>query len=109
MSAYLMVSLHADVLNVLGGLNGNDSASLVVPKFSTHDWWDKGKGWKNLLNNLRLVLQPFVLFNLIRPWLKVFPIPQLSVGFPRLISLMNQLQGAVPATALEEHFHFSSA
>jgi len=28
-----------------------------------HDWWDKGQGWKNILNNLRLVIQPFVFFN----------------------------------------------
>lgn len=34
---------------------------------------DKGQGWKNLLNNLRLVIQPFVFFNLLKPWLRLFP------------------------------------
>jgi hypothetical protein len=49
----------------------------VLKKFSTHDWWDEGQGWKNLLNNLRLILQPFGFFNLVKPWLKVFSIPAL--------------------------------
>jgi hypothetical protein len=26
--------------------------------FSEHRWWESGQGWKNILNNLRLVLQP---------------------------------------------------
>jgi len=58
---------------------------------------------KNILNNLRLVIQPFVFFNLIKPWLIVFPISYLSMGFSTLIALMNRLQ------ALVEKFLFSSA
>ena len=81
MSAYLMISLHSNSLN--------QSLSSVPDKFQEHQLWDVKKGWENLLNNLHLVIQPFVYFNLIKPWLKVFPIPQLSLGFPRLISLMN--------------------
>jgi hypothetical protein len=81
----------------------------LLDKFSTHDWWDEGQGWKNLLNNLRLVLQPFGFFNLIKPWLKVFPIPHLSMGFERLIGLMILLRGAVPTTVSEPGFLFSSA
>jgi hypothetical protein len=26
-------------------------------KFYQHKWWDHGKGWKNTLNNLRLMTQ----------------------------------------------------
>lgn len=81
MSAYLMVSLHSDRLN--------QSLSSAPEKFQEHELWDFKKGWKNLLNNLHLIIQPFIYFNLIKRWLKVFPIPQLSLGFPRLISLMN--------------------
>ncbi len=81
MSAYLMVSLHSDRLN--------SSLSSVPEKFKQHELWDNGRGWKNLLNNLYLIVQPFIYFNLIKRWLKVFPIPQLSLGFPRLISIMN--------------------
>jgi hypothetical protein len=27
-------------------------------KFSQHQWWDEGSGWKNILDNLRLIIQP---------------------------------------------------
>ncbi len=67
MSAYLLISLHSASLYPQPNCQGENKPSLVVAKFSTHPWWDEGTGWKNLLNNLRLVLQPFVLFNLIRP------------------------------------------
>ena len=101
MSVYLMVSLHWDSFN---------QSLLTIPrKFQSHESWDENKGWKNLLNNLRLILQPFVCFNLIKPWLKVFPIPQLSLGFPRLISIMNQFDCLRLLTDLSREFLFSSA
>jgi len=71
MSAYLMVSLHSQVLNNTVAPCVNQSTDPIVAKFKQHDWWDKGQGW-NILNNLRLVIQPFVFFNLIKPWLIVF-------------------------------------
>lgn len=108
MSAYLMVSLHANALNPTN-VSNKDEASPVAAKFSTHSWWDTGMGWKNLLNNLRLVVQPFVMFNLLKPWLKVFPIPQLFVGFSRLMALMNHFNSAIPVPPLGEEFLFSSA
>ena len=100
-SAYLMVSLYSDSML--------KSSPKDHSKFSTHPMWDKNKGWKNLLNNLRLILQPFICFNLIKPWLKVFPIPQLSLGFPRLIALMNQFAGCFHEPSPELDFYFSSA
>lgn len=59
--------------------------------------------------DLRLVLQPWVMFNLLQPWLKVFPIPQLSMGFARLIALMNHFQGALPVPSAYQYLLFSSA
>ena len=109
MSAYLLVSLHSASLNPSTTFPADKQPSVVVKKISTHPWWDEGTGWKNLLNNLRLVLQPFVLFNLIRPWLKVFPIPALSFCFSRLIALMNYFHGAVPMTLPRQDFLFSAA
>lgn len=82
MSAYFLVSLHSDILNPM--------VAPVPDKFRQHHGWDEKKGWKNLLNNMRLILQPFTSFNLVKQWLRVFPIPQLSSGFPRLIALMNK-------------------
>jgi hypothetical protein len=77
--------------------------------FALHEEWDKGQGWKNLLNNLRLVIQPFIFFNLMKPWLIVFPISYLSIGFSTLIALMNRMRGAIPNTQESKEFLFSSA
>ena len=30
-----------------------------------HTWWDCGKGWKNIWNNLRLIIQPYVYYCLL--------------------------------------------
>ena len=99
MSAYLMVSLHSDRFELPSGLSAQRYDSPRLAEFAQHRYWGTGKGWKHLLNNLRLVMQPFVLFNLIQPWLEVFPIPRLSLGFPQLIAVMNQLHGAIPRAA----------
>ena len=109
MSAYLMVSLHAEVLNNNLEQGVNKPKDPVVARFPEHDWWDEGSGWKNLLNNLRLVIQPFIFFNLLKPWLRVFPIPHLSIGFFTLMALMNRMQGAISDINKLEHFLFSSA
>jgi SRSO17 transposase len=101
MSAYLLVSLHHEKFN--------PSVASVSDKFRQHDWWDEGSCWKNLLNNLRLILQPSVSFNLILRWLKVFPIPQLSLGFPRLISWMDRFDCLFHFVYLWDDFYYSSA
>ncbi len=98
-----MVSLYSDVLVQSPTLSG------VGAKFSEHAWWDENKGWKNLIYNLRLIIQPFIFFNLLLPWLKVFPIPQLSLGFPRLISLMNQFASRIPMSDKKADLYFNSA
>ena len=60
MSAYLLVSLHSANGHPSKPGAGDHSSSSVVSEFTQHAWWDEAKGWKNLLNNLRLVLQPFI-------------------------------------------------
>jgi hypothetical protein len=109
MSAYLMVSLHSQVLNNHSEQGVNKPLDPVVARFSQHEWWDFGHGWKNLLNNLRLVIQPFIFFNLLKPWLRVFPVSHLSIGFLTLIELMNRMRGVIPNTSKYEYFLFSSA
>jgi len=109
MSAYLLVSLHSQALNNSPNQGINQAPDPIVEKFREHQWWDKGQGWKNLLNNLRLVIQPFTLFNLMKPWLIVFPISHLSIGFSTLIALMNHLRGVIPDTQESEELLFSSA
>ena len=109
MSAYLMVSLQTEVLNNISDKGLQQPTDPVVSKFPEHQLWDEGKGWKNLLNNLRLVIQPYQFFNLLQPWLRVFPISRLSVGFFTLIALMNRMRGAIPDISYSEDFLFSSA
>ena len=109
MSAYLMVSLHADALDSRNSSEEDDEIDSIQSTFSTHAWWDSGKGWKSILNNLRLVIQAFVFFNLIKPWLKVFSIPELSLGFSSLITIMNLFRGAIPRAAPKEWLQFSFA
>lgn len=60
--------------------------------FSVHQQWNHQTGWKNTLNNLRLIVQPLLLFWLIYPWLDVFPNSNLLLGFNQLISVMNGLK-----------------
>ena len=58
-------------------------------------------------NNLRLMLQPLISFNLIQQWLKVFPIPQLSTGLARLRALMNFYPNPLSHLMNESEFLFS--
>jgi SRSO17 transposase len=60
--------------------------------FSHHPQWNYESGWKNTLNNLRLIIQPLLLFWLIYPWLSIFPNSQLLRGFNHLIAAMNQFK-----------------
>jgi SRSO17 transposase len=100
-SSYLMVSLHSEQMQ--------SSSPKSPSKLAAHPWWDDGKGWKNILNNLRLIIQPFTLFNLIYPWLTVFPIPQLSLGFSKLQSIIYNLTSSIFIFLSHPDFYFSSA
>ena len=60
--------------------------------FSDHQQWSPDSGWKNILNNLRLIVQPLLLFWSIHPWLDILPNDNLRVGFNQLISAMNQFK-----------------
>lgn len=82
MSAFLMVSLFADAFN--------DSCPLVHQQFTQHPWWNHQSGWRNLLNNLRLVIQPLICGNWLKRWLAVFPVASLQSGFEQLKHKMNQ-------------------
>ena len=93
MRAYLLVSLAQPVLQGAAVPPPPDSPLAQVPE---HRWWDEGQGWKSPLNNLRLILQPFMLSCLILPWLLGFEIPPLPEGFHHLIALMNCFHASLP-------------
>jgi SRSO17 transposase len=70
--------------------------SETATTFSEHPWWSHGAGWKHMLNNLRLVAQPFVYCSLLLPWLSVVPVPGLYDGFRTLIAAMNSFRYHFP-------------
>lgn len=107
-SAYLLVSLHSQALPTFQKPLNTIATTGLGLLLAEHHRWDGNTGWKNLLNNLRLIIQPFVTFNLINFWLKIFPIPELDVGFHRLIAFMNRFPGAIPTALAQTDVHFSS-
>jgi hypothetical protein len=100
-NAFTMVSLFADAFN--------RECPLSQQVFTRHPWWDNQRGWKNLLNNLRLILEPWVAFNRLKHWLTVFFIPELQQGFAKLIEQMQQFYCPVIHELLLRHILFDSA
>lgn len=91
---YTMISLNSPALL---GLNKSRQIETEVKEnsdvdFSNHQQWNHECGWKNTLNNLRLIAQPLLLFWLIYPWIHIFPNSNLLLGFNQLISEMNQFK-----------------
>jgi SRSO17 transposase len=99
MSAFLMVSLFADAFN--------DACPIAHERFAQHPWWSNQSGWKHLLNNLRLVIQPLICCNWLKRWLQVFPIASLERGFEQLTDQMNQFVCPI-VHQLNLHLIFSS-
>lgn len=88
---YTMISLNSPAflsLNQAHQTENNVQESNSVD-FSKHQQWNHQSGWKNVLNNLRLIVQPLLLFWLIYPWLDIFPNSDLLLGFNHLISAIN--------------------
>jgi SRSO17 transposase len=82
-SAYLLVSLQTLALAA-----GPEAVASSSPA-RRHAWWDEGRGWKNLLNNLRLLLHPFCSACLLLPWMTIFPVPDLMKDLNVLITCIN--------------------
>jgi len=109
MSAYLLVSLHTSLLHQPQLQPSTQPAAqpqAIALKLVQH--WNQASSWKQVLNNLRLVIQPSIL-NLLQPWLNLFPIPRLSAGLECLIALMNRFPSSLPCHEPYPDFYFSSA
>ena len=93
-SAYWMVSSHSKIFCQLNQsqtlFDSKVQAKQPISNFVLHQQWSNQAGWKTTLNNLRLIIQPSILFWMIIPWLNIFPNRSLLLGFHRLISTMNQ-------------------
>ncbi len=93
MSAYLMISLNPQTFLALNSSDLADTESnKTTIDFAFHPQWNHQTGWKNILNNFRLIIQPTLLLWLVFPWLEIFPNSSLLLGFHRLINTMNQFQ-----------------
>lgn len=86
-SAYLLVSLHAQCFKLNSTETEADECSLESP-FAHHRQWEAGTTWKSALNNLRLLLQPYLCWGALARWLEVFAIPELKRG---LFKLMHKI------------------
>jgi len=84
-STYLLVSLYTPVLQT----SGSPLKALETSTVMRHPHWTTGAGWKHILNNLRLLIQPFVALYILLPWLTVFAVPQLAQHLRLLIACIN--------------------
>jgi len=92
-SAYLMVSLEALViLRIQQSELGETEEHNLTIKTLEHPDWNLVKNWKNVLNNLRLLTQPLLMFHLIEPWLDSLPNYHLLLGFNALLAELSQFQ-----------------
>jgi len=99
MSAYTLVSLQSADLAALGHLAPAPPAPTSSPALATHPAWDTRTGWKHHLNNLRLLLQPYVCSCLLLPWLALVPLPHVhavQTGLAALGSLVDTFRLALP-------------
>ncbi len=88
---YTMISLKAQAFLFLNQKDTTKNQTINHPTdFSQHQQWNSEGGWKNTLNNLRLIIQPTLLLWLIYPWLDIFPNSNLLLGFNHLIAAINQ-------------------
>ncbi|MEO0839697.1 MAG: IS701 family transposase [Cyanobacteria bacterium J06643_5] len=90
---YTMISLNSQAFLSLNYNNTTENRAVNnSTDFSIHQQWNHEVGWKNTLNNIRLIIQPTLLLWIIYPWLDIFPSANLLLGFNHLIAAINQCQ-----------------
>jgi SRSO17 transposase len=96
LSAYLLVSWHANDFQNQSSTHTNHMTSTETStiSFDSHPRWEAGTTWKSALNNLRLLIGPFIFWCLLESWLHVFPIPGLKRGFFKLMAYMNNFRAS---------------
>lgn len=91
MSVALLVSLQA-----LQWKDVSTNEAAPPTTFEQHPWWTPGKNWAEALGNLRVVLQPYVCFCLLLPWMHVLGLSSLQDAFQPLLAAMNHFHALVP-------------
>lgn len=99
-SAYLLVSIQATYFQLHHHSSTISTSELELfsdshlAQHSQHPDWESGTTWKSALNNLRLIIQPYIFYCLIQPWLTVFNIPGMKRCFLKLIDFMNDFRAS---------------
>jgi SRSO17 transposase len=97
-STYLLVSIQAQNFQswaedeTPSAPSGLTFPPQLLTHFPQHPWWEEGGTWKSALNNIRLVIQPYLFYNLLGPWLEIFQIPGFRRSFLKLLNLMNDFR-----------------
>lgn len=96
LSVYLLVSCYAKEFQDYSPNQPPQSHpnSTSFNSFEQHTGWESGTNCQSALNNLRLLIQPFIFWCLLEPWLRVFPIPGLKRGFFKLMAYMNDFRAS---------------
>jgi hypothetical protein len=79
-SAYWMMAAHASAFQ---------PTAFAQSPVRQHPHWELVAGWKHSLNNLRLLIQPFLALYLLLPWLTVFEIPHLARALHQLVACLR--------------------
>jgi len=59
-SAYLLVSLQFNRIKVDDNSDSEPTQLTLLDKFKQHPYWCETTGWKHRLNNLQLIVQPYI-------------------------------------------------
>ena len=104
MSAYLLVSLQSPVFAALGSTQASPPPALPL---QAHPAWNAETGWKHLLNNLRLLLQPLVCASLLLPWLQLVPLATPARRSPRPVRPHEHRPPGIPQVTEEGDINFA--
>ncbi len=94
-----MLLINSSFTSIAGepeGLGEVSAAPPLMDRFSEHPWCDTDHCWKNVLNKLQLILQPYVSYCPLLPWVFLFHIPSLHTGFAALTGMLNLFHVTLP-------------
>ncbi|MEP0874064.1 hypothetical protein NDA01_30650 [Trichocoleus desertorum AS-A10] len=91
-SVYLMVSLQFYGLGAQPPGILDEGQRDLLTRLEQHPDWQEAKGWKRRFNNVQLLVQPFIFFCLLQPWMRLFDISTLERGFAKLIRIIMPFQ-----------------
>jgi SRSO17 transposase len=101
MCAYCMICLYEEHLN--------PTLNSVPEHHQKHEKWKNKEGWKQWLNNIRLVVCVLNAINIIKKWVKVFPFAHILDDLTKLFNKVNKLDRLKYLVKTWDIFYCSSA